>query len=211
MVRSVHLLLVVDGENDQSKGDNVRKPSYSAVTSTLALVVALGGGAYAATLADNSVGTRHLKDDAVTDVKIAPGAVGTGDIAKDAVTGAKITSQTVQRGDIASNAINGSRVAAGSIAATDLSAGAKKVSGYQRKYSGNQTLPAVSVGNGFATANADCDPGKVAVGGGHWAEFTDIEIVWSYAIDDDTWQVQARNPSSATDKEFGAHVVCVNG
>jgi hypothetical protein len=134
-----------------------------------------------------------------------------GKIAADAVTGAKIESQTIQRGDIALNAINGSRVAPGSIAATDLGTGAKKVFGYQRKYSNNVTLPAVTAGNGFASATVDCDPGKVAVGGGHWMEFTDTEIVWSYAIDDDTWQVQARNPSTATDKEFGAHVVCVNG
>jgi hypothetical protein len=50
-----------------------RHLSYANVTATLALFVALGGGAYAATqLPANSVGTKQLKDRAVTPVKLAP-------------------------------------------------------------------------------------------------------------------------------------------
>ena len=55
--------------------------SYANVTSTLALVMATSGGAYAVTtLAPNSVGTTQLKTGAVTTPKIAPGAVTSGKV-----------------------------------------------------------------------------------------------------------------------------------
>lgn len=51
--------------------------TYANVTSTLALVFALGGVGYAASLAPGSVGTAQLKDRAVTTAKLANGAVTT--------------------------------------------------------------------------------------------------------------------------------------
>jgi hypothetical protein len=53
----------------------LRRPSAAIIVSTIALVVALGGTSYAAfTLPQNSVGTKQLKDKAVTLAKIAPAA-----------------------------------------------------------------------------------------------------------------------------------------
>ena len=47
--------------------------TYANVMATVALFVALGGGAYAATaLPSNSVGTKQLKNRAVTPAKAAP-------------------------------------------------------------------------------------------------------------------------------------------
>jgi hypothetical protein len=52
-----------------------RRLTYANVVATLALFVALGGGAYAATqLKKNSVGTRQLKNGAVTEAKLAADA-----------------------------------------------------------------------------------------------------------------------------------------
>jgi len=54
----------------------LRSPSPAFVISLLALFVALGGSAYAATgLSKNSVGTKQLKNNAVTGPKIKNGAV----------------------------------------------------------------------------------------------------------------------------------------
>jgi hypothetical protein len=54
--------------------------SYANVVATLALFVALGGGAYAAiTLPKNSVGTRQIKNDAVTSSKVKNGSLLSGD------------------------------------------------------------------------------------------------------------------------------------
>lgn len=64
----------------------MRKPSPSIVMSTLALVVALGSGtAYAASaLAKNSVGTKQLRDGAVTTAKVKDGTLAVVDLAPDA-------------------------------------------------------------------------------------------------------------------------------
>ena len=54
-----------------------RRLTYANVMATLALFVALGGSAYAATrLKKNSVGTRQLKNGAVTEAKLAAAARG---------------------------------------------------------------------------------------------------------------------------------------
>jgi hypothetical protein len=53
----------------------VRRPSTALIVSTIALVVALGGTSYAAfSLPNNSVGTRQIRNKAVTLTKIAPAA-----------------------------------------------------------------------------------------------------------------------------------------
>jgi hypothetical protein len=55
--------------------------SYSNVVSTICLFILLGGGAYAAVkLPKNSVGTKQLKRNAVTGVKVADGALTSADI-----------------------------------------------------------------------------------------------------------------------------------
>jgi hypothetical protein len=64
-----------------------RRVSYANLTATLALLVALGGGgAYAASVAKNSVGSKQLKT----------GAVKTVDVKDDGLTGADIDESTLR-------------------------------------------------------------------------------------------------------------------
>jgi hypothetical protein len=79
------------------------RPTYANVAATLALILAMAGGAYALTLPRNSVKSRH----------IAPKAVKTGDLANNAVTARKVRA----------NAISGAKVAGASLQASDLAAG----------------------------------------------------------------------------------------
>jgi hypothetical protein len=78
--------------------------TYSNVIGTMALFIALGGVAVAAThLPRNSVGTRQLKRGAVTSAKLAkksvingklgPNSVGPGNIGNGAVTAAKLSDE----------------------------------------------------------------------------------------------------------------------
>jgi hypothetical protein len=68
-----------------------RKLNYANVVATLALFVALGGSAYAATqLPKNSVGAKQLKANAVTTAKLKNGAVTAAKIKNGTITGAKI-------------------------------------------------------------------------------------------------------------------------
>jgi hypothetical protein len=67
------------------------KPSPALVISLLALLVALGGTAYAGiTIPKNSVGTKQLKNGAVTTTKLNNGAVTTKKIKNGNVTASKI-------------------------------------------------------------------------------------------------------------------------
>jgi len=76
----------------------------------IALFIALGGTASAATLAVNSVGTKQLKKNAVTTVKIKNKAVTTPKIKDAAVTGAKIAAGAVANANIAAGAVTGDKV-----------------------------------------------------------------------------------------------------
>ena len=67
-----------------------RRPSPALIISIIALIAALSGSAYAASLGKNSVGSRQLKSKAVT----------TGKIANNAVTGAKVAKESLTGDDI---------------------------------------------------------------------------------------------------------------
>src|SRR4051794_3546984 len=54
------------------------RPTYANVTATLALFIALGGGAYAATA--NSIGSRQLKKNAVSGLKVRDNSLTGADI-----------------------------------------------------------------------------------------------------------------------------------
>lgn len=74
-----------------------RRLSYANVASTLALVVALGGGgaAVAAGLAKNSVGSPQIKNGAVKRADLGAGAVDSGKVKDDALTGNDIDESTL--------------------------------------------------------------------------------------------------------------------
>jgi hypothetical protein len=87
--------------------------SYANVVATLALFLALGGGAIAASqLKKNSVGSKQLKKNAVTKAKIKNNAVTSAKIKNNAVTSAKIKAA----------AVNGGKIADGSVTGTDIDA-----------------------------------------------------------------------------------------
>ena len=79
--------------------------TYANVIATVALFVALGGGAYAATeLPANSVGTKQLKPGAVTNPKLAKAAVTGSKVAAKSLTGTQIKAGTLGTVPNATNA-----------------------------------------------------------------------------------------------------------
>ncbi len=89
-----------------------RRPSPALVISILALFVALGGSAYAATkvgtkdIKANAITSAKIKKNAVTTAKIKKNAVTTAKIKKDAVTGAKVKESTLGTVPSATNSVN---------------------------------------------------------------------------------------------------------
>jgi hypothetical protein len=89
--------------------------SYANVTSTLALIIAIGGAtAYAATkLPIRSVGEFQLR----------PGAVTAEKIRKNAVTAPKIKAEAVKQGKIANGSITAQKLTQGSVSSSSIQAG----------------------------------------------------------------------------------------
>jgi hypothetical protein len=138
------------------------RPTYSSVTSTLALFVALSGGAYAAArLPANSVGSRQIKNNAVVRAKLRANAVNSSKVAANALKGADIDEASLAK--VPSAAAADSAVHANAAAALDRLT--YKVAG--------ATAPAQS----FGTATVACDPGQHVTGGGVRADDPIAEIL----------------------------------
>jgi hypothetical protein len=74
---------------------SMRRPSYANVTATIALVVALCGGAYAAGIGRNDVKSKNIAPKAVKSSDLASKAVKAKKIGNDAVTGDKVVEGTL--------------------------------------------------------------------------------------------------------------------
>jgi hypothetical protein len=97
-------------------GANRKWLTYANVTSTLALLIAIGAGsAFAANqLAPRSVGASQLR----------PGAVTADKIRKNAVTAPKLEAQAVKQGKVANGAIVAEKMANGAITGVKIAGGA---------------------------------------------------------------------------------------
>jgi hypothetical protein len=111
-----------------------RRPRYADVAATLALVMAMGGTAYAVTQIDpDSVYTGAIQDKAVTQpklhnnsvnsAKVVDGSIGSVDIADNSITSADLGTDSVQAIQIADNSIDGGEIIDNSLGAADLAAG----------------------------------------------------------------------------------------
>jgi hypothetical protein len=138
--------------------------TYGNVTATLALFVALSGGAYAAsTLPARSVGSKQLKKNAVVRSKIKRNAVNGSKVARNSLTGADVRESSLGRvpSAVSANSAN----AAGS-AATATSAGHAGSASALDKVT-YKTAAGTAPGTGTtATATAACDAGQHVTGGG---------------------------------------------
>jgi hypothetical protein len=112
-----------------------KRPSPSLVISILALFVALGGSAYAA----SKVGTKDIKNKAITAAKIKKNAITTAKIKNEAVTGAKIKESTLGAVPSAVNAQNATNAGNAQNFSRFFASGLKKASI-------GQTVPLLTVG-----------------------------------------------------------------
>ena len=100
---------------DRKDGDGAPKGvlarlSYAKVVATLALFVALGGTATAATLARDSVGAPQIRTDAVRSPEIQADAVRSPEIRADAVRSSEIQDDAVRPSEIRDDAVRSSEI-----------------------------------------------------------------------------------------------------
>jgi hypothetical protein len=162
------------------------RPTYANVTATLALFVALGGGAYAATaLPANSVGTKQLKNSAVVAAKIK----------KNTITGADINESTLAK-------VPSAQVADRAAAASSLDKVTYKTAA--------GTAPAGSAAN---VASAKCDSGQHVIGGGVTLATPGIGVINDSSPDANGagWTAHVGNASSgssAATLTFTVYAIC---
>jgi hypothetical protein len=153
-----------------------RHATYGNVTATLALFIALGGGAYAAVaLPANSVGPRQLKANAVTTPKIKNSAVTGTKVRRNTLTGADIRESTLGQvpsalaantattATNATNATNATRATTAGHATTATTATTANAMGLVVYKSQAEPLAASAVST---PGTASCNPGQHVIGGG---------------------------------------------
>lgn len=101
------------------------RPTASMVVAMIALFVALGGGAYAATAAKNSVASKSIKNNQVKTIDIKDGSVRSTDILDGDVQSADLADGSVVASKIAADSVDGQRILDGSVAKADLAADAR--------------------------------------------------------------------------------------
>jgi hypothetical protein len=139
------------------------RPTYASVTATLALFLALGGGAYAAaTLPANSVGAKQIKK----------GAVERAEIKSNAVDGSKVRDNALTGDDVKESSLAKVPSASAADAATHATASTAldKVTYKSARGSAPANTPSA-----FATAT--CDPGQRVAGGGERVDDADFGYV----------------------------------
>jgi hypothetical protein len=124
----------------------IRLPSPALAVAVVALVVALGGTSYAVVrvgtkqirnnaitsakirngqvknvdLARNSVVTAKILASAVTGLQIRDASVGNADLGNDSVSGAKVRGGAIGNSDLANDAVTGAKIRAGNVGESDL-------------------------------------------------------------------------------------------
>ena len=99
--------------------------SYAKVVATLALFVALGGTATAATLERDSVGAPQIKTDAVRSPEIQADAVRSPEIQADAVRNPEIRADAVRSSEIQDDAVRSSEIQDESVRLADIAPDAR--------------------------------------------------------------------------------------
>ncbi len=116
------------------------RPSPALVVAIIALCVALAGTAYAAT----KIGTKNIRNGAVTTKKLKNRAVTAGKLANGAVTAEKIGPNAVTSGAIAADAVTSAKIANGAVGASQLAPGvlAGGSAGFVATANGQQAIAA---------------------------------------------------------------------
>lgn len=116
--------------------------NYANVMATIAVFIALGGGAYAAKVSKNSVGGAQIKKNAVGSSEVKSNAVGADEIATGAVGSAEVIDDSLLGADIAEGSL-------GTVPRADTLDGLDS-SAFQRAGAG----PGTAVGGTVATSSS---------------------------------------------------------
>jgi len=176
------------------------KLTYANVIASIALFVALGGAAVAASLPKNSVGTQQLKRGAVATSDLRRAAVRAGKIAPKSVVAGKLGSNAVLPGNILNGAVTSAKIGSGAVIARSIKNGVVTTNKLA-----NEAVTAAKLGKGSVTPAKLSDDFGPLVGtlksgqtlrgafalGGAGKELT-------LTVDGESFQFPLANPPAAT-------------
>ena len=174
------------------------RPSHATVVAYLALFVALGGTAIAA----SQIGSKDIKRDAVKSKQIDAAAVRQNELKDNAVRGEKVKDDTLTGDDIDE----------ATLANVDAATfGGRPPSGYLTSQTYTRTSAisgGVLLANGYYSIQVSCDGGDIPLSGGAVSVSAPSLLVDTSPIGSTTWQVTIyKNGGNDT---FGATVICLD-
>jgi hypothetical protein len=154
----------------------IRVPSPAMGVALVALLVALSGTTYAAV----RIGTKQIKNNAITSAKIRNGHVRNVDLARNsvvtakivagAVTGLQLKDASVGNADLSNDSVSGGKIRGGAVGNSDLANDAVTSSKLRGSSVGNSDLADNSIGSSKIADNtiaaADIKDGDVVEGNG---------------------------------------------
>ena len=141
------------------------RPSPAMVVAFIALLLGLGGGAYAQRMANNSVGTRQLKNNAVTTQKIRNGAVTSSKVRNGSLMSSDFASGQMPRGPAGPQGERGLPGERG-VQGVPGPAGPPGAINVRGVVLNPPLLPSGGLPDGVVNPVATCPQGQVATGGG---------------------------------------------
>jgi hypothetical protein len=166
---------------------HVRLPSPAMVVATVALIVALTGSAYAAStigskqLKNNAVTGKKIKNGAVTGAKLANGSVSTRKLANGAVTTAKLGLAAVATVNLSDIAVTTSKIADGAVTTGKIADGAVTTSKLDPSERSQAFLDTETSGTVGPLPNLASSPATVATinlpAGGHYVVTAETEFI----------------------------------
>jgi hypothetical protein len=187
--------------------------SYANVTATLALIVALGGTAYAAAtitgadVVDGSLTSADIKDGSLQGVDVATGAISSPDITDHSITHSDLATASVGSGKVIDDSLTGTDIDESTLGEVPRAGVANA-----QIISQQSTLTA---SESDKEATASCGTGRIATGGGYVINgaVNGIEVVSDGQFSDPSvWTVHAiEDTSQAGDWYIVAKALCVDG
>jgi hypothetical protein len=192
-----------------------RLPSPALIVACVALVVALGGVSYAASvLPKHSVGKAQLQKNAVTPAKLRNNAVTGAKVKDGTLTVADFNAKQLPAGPQGPKGDTGSQGSKGDtgpqgpkgdsgVRGLTGETGPVGISGYEQVLQ-----PSAVDANSISQQSAECPAGKRVLGGGVTAH-TDLVIVESYPSADNRWTGVVKN-AAAYSRDYAVFAVCAN-
>jgi hypothetical protein len=101
-----------------------RRLTYANVMATIAVFVAIGGSAYAVSLAKNSVKSKQIAKNAVRAAEVKANAIGSAEVKSDAVGASEIAANGVGGEEIAGDAVGAGEIGSAQVGSGELADGA---------------------------------------------------------------------------------------